>query len=141
MLEECIASHHVCVILFMESCLPEIVSYCDSMVLFHMLFVCYFRYNRFENNREASLQTAKAPAAQVVTANQKPTVEAGGDALIDLSDEAAPSVGAKGAPALPNLNTKFTGLSMSPRLSGSLLKGNELKCAATVSTFRFIISR
>jgi hypothetical protein len=95
------------------------------MVLLHTLFICYFRYNRYENNREASLQGAKAPAAQVATATQKPMVEAGGDALIDLSDEAAdPSVGVKGAAAVPNLNTKFAGLSMSPRLLGKLLRGN-----------------
>lgn len=73
----------------------------------------FLRYNRFENNREASLQTVKAPAAQVAAAAQKPAVETGGDALIDLSDEAtAPSVGAKGAAAVPNLNTKFAGLSL-----------------------------
>jgi hypothetical protein len=94
------------------------------MVLLQMLFICYFRYNRFENNREASLQTVKAPAAQVVTATQKPAVEAGGDALIDLSDETAPSVGARGAAAVPNLNTKFAGLSMSSHLSGRMFTGN-----------------
>jgi hypothetical protein len=74
--------------------------------------VYYFRYNRFENNREASLQTVKAPMAEVATANQKTAVETGGDALIDLSDEASPSVGAGGATAVPNLNTKLAGLSM-----------------------------
>jgi hypothetical protein len=92
-----------------------------------VLFICYFRYNRFENNREASLQTAKAPAAQVETGAQKLTVEAGGDALIDLSEEAAPSVGSKGSSAVPNLNTKFAGLSTSPCLSGRLFRRNAWK--------------
>jgi len=50
--------------------------------------------------------------AEVATANQKTAVETGGDALIDLSDEASPSVGAGGATAVPNLNTKLAGLSM-----------------------------
>ncbi|PNF16526.1 TOM1-like protein 2 [Cryptotermes secundus] len=72
----------------------------------------FLRYNRFENNREASLQTVKAPAAQVVTATQKLAVEAGADALIDLSDEAAPSVTSRGVADGPNLNTKFAGLSL-----------------------------
>lgn len=98
-----------------------------------LLFVCYFRYNRFENNREASLQTVKAPAAQVATATQKPAVEAGGDALIDLSDEADPSVGARGATAVPNLNTKFAGLSMSSHLSGRLFRGNVTKILLRIS--------
>jgi hypothetical protein len=96
----------------------------SSMALLHALFICYFRYNRFENNREASLQTMKAPEAQVVTADQKVTVETGGDALIDLSDEAAPSVGTRGSSAVPNLNTKFAGLSTSQCLSGRLFGGN-----------------
>jgi hypothetical protein len=65
----------------------------------------------------------KAPAAQVATTAQKVTVETGGDALIDLSDEAAPSIGAREASAVPNLNTKFAGLSMSPCLLGRLLRG------------------
>lgn len=75
------------------------------------IFFFYFRYNRFENNREASLQAVKVPAGQVPTANQKPPVEAGSDSLIDLSDEAAPSVFAGGASA-PSLNTKLAGLGM-----------------------------
>ncbi|XP_069691617.1 TOM1-like protein 2 isoform X3 [Periplaneta americana] len=75
----------------------------------------FLRYNRFENNREASLQTSKAPAAHLNAANQKPAVEAGGDSLIDLSDEAAPPAAvtvAAGAAAVPNLNTKLAGLSL-----------------------------
>jgi len=72
-------------------------------------FFFYFRYNRFENNREASLQAVKVPAGQVPTANQKPPMEASGDSLIDLSDEAAPSVIAGGA-SVPSLNTKLAGL-------------------------------
>lgn len=71
----------------------------------------FLRYNRFENNREASLQAVKVPAGQVPTANQKPPVEAGSDSLIDLSDEAAPSVFAGGASA-PSLNTKLAGLGL-----------------------------
>jgi len=70
-----------------------------------------FRYNRFENNREASLQAVKVPAGQVPTAIQKPPVEVGSDSLIDLSDEAAPSVNAGGA-SVPSLNTKLAGLGM-----------------------------
>ncbi|GFG39314.1 hypothetical protein Cfor_02239 [Coptotermes formosanus] len=65
----------------------------------------FLRYNRFENNREASLQTVKAPVGQIVTANEKPPVEAGGDSLIDLSDEGAPV-------SVPSLNTKLAGLGL-----------------------------
>lgn len=72
-------------------------------------FCCCFRYNRFENNREASLQAVKVPGGQVPTANQKPPMEAG-DSLIDLSDEAAPSVIGGGAASVPSLNTKLAGL-------------------------------
>ncbi|XP_021938534.1 TOM1-like protein 2 isoform X2 [Zootermopsis nevadensis] len=72
----------------------------------------FLRYNRFENNREASLQTVKAPASQVVIANQKAAVEAGGDSLIDLSDDGAPVIGATGTAAVPGLNTKLAGLSL-----------------------------
>lgn len=54
----------------------------------------------------------KTPASQIVTANQKPAVEAGGDSLIDLSDDAAAPVGAAGTTAVPGLNTKLAGLSM-----------------------------
>jgi len=71
----------------------------------------FFRYNRFENNREASLQAVKVPQGQVLTAVQKPPVEAGSDSLIDLSDEAAPPVNAGGA-SVPSLNTKLAGLGM-----------------------------
>ena len=53
----------------------------------------------------------KAPAGQVPSANQKPAMEAGGDSLIDLSDEAAPSVIAGGA-SVPSLNAKLAGLGM-----------------------------
>jgi len=81
---------------------------CLMPALFFFLFF-YFRYNRFENNREASLQAVKVPAGQVPAANQKPPLEAGSESLIDLSDEAAPSVFAGGAPA-PSLNTKLAGL-------------------------------
>jgi len=76
-------------------------------------FIFYFRYNRFENNREASLQAVKVPAGQVPSANQKPPVEAGSDSLIDLSDEAAPAVFAGGA-SVPSLNTKLAGLGTFP---------------------------
>jgi hypothetical protein len=48
----------------------------------------------------------------IVTANQKPVVEAGGDSLIDLSDEVAPSVTAGEAASVPSLNTKLAGLGM-----------------------------
>ena len=77
----------------------------------------FFRYNRFENNREASLQNVKSPATQAALTNQKPAVEAGGDSLIDLSDEAASpaAVGPTGAAStasVPNLNAKLAGLSM-----------------------------
>lgn len=84
----------------------------NGTVLVHATFFYYFRYNRFENNREASLQTVKAPASQVVIANQKAAVEAGGDSLIDLSDDGAPAIGATGTAAVPGLNTKLAGLSM-----------------------------
>lgn len=47
----------------------------------------------------------KAPVGQIVTANEKPPVEAGGDSLIDLSDEGAPV-------SVPSLNTKLAGLGM-----------------------------
>jgi hypothetical protein len=77
--------------------------------LFYICIFLNFRYNRFENNREASLQAVKVPAGQVPTANQKPPMEASGDSLIDLSDEAAPSVITGGA-SVPSLNTKLAGL-------------------------------
>jgi hypothetical protein len=54
----------------------------------------------------------KTPASQVVTSNQKAAVAAGGDSLIDLSDDAAPPVGAAGTAVDPGLNTKLAGLSM-----------------------------
>ena len=47
---------------------------------------------------------------QVVTADQKPVVEAGSDSLIDLSDESAPSASAGDTASVPNLNTKLAGL-------------------------------
>ncbi|PSN34684.1 hypothetical protein C0J52_24337 [Blattella germanica] len=80
----------------------------------------FLRYNRFENNREACLQN-KSPAKTALT-NQKPAVDAAGDSLIDLSDEAAspvaapapvgPAGAASAASAVPNLNSKLAGLSL-----------------------------
>lgn len=72
----------------------------------------FLRYNRFENNREASVQAVKVSGGPIVTANQKPVVEAGGDSLIDLSDEVAPSVTAGEAASVPSLNTKLAGLGL-----------------------------
>ncbi|KAJ9580125.1 hypothetical protein L9F63_004198 [Diploptera punctata] len=79
----------------------------------------FLRYNRFENNREASLQNVKSPTAHGTLTNQKPVAEAGGDSLIDLSDEGAspaPGVGPAGAAspttAVPNLTSKLAGLSL-----------------------------
>jgi hypothetical protein len=76
------------------------------------LVFLYFRYKRFENNREASLQAVKVPAGQVPTANPKASADAGGDSLIDLSDDAAALSVVDEGTSVPNLNTKLAGLGM-----------------------------
>ncbi|CAG2055632.1 unnamed protein product [Timema podura] len=68
------------------------------------------RYNRFENNRDASRQLTTNERVAVAAAAAAAGVEVGADSLIDLSDEAVEATPNTG---LSNLNTKLAGMSLS----------------------------
>nr|CAD7453287.1 unnamed protein product [Timema tahoe] len=70
----------------------------------------FLRYNRFENNRDASRQLTTNERVAVAAAAAAVGVEVGADSLIDLSDEAVEATPNTG---LSNLNTKLAGMSLS----------------------------
>nr|CAD7397425.1 unnamed protein product [Timema poppensis] len=70
----------------------------------------FLRYNRFENNRDASRPLTTNERVAVAAAAAAAGVEVGADSLIDLSDEAVEATPTTG---LSNLNTKLAGMSLS----------------------------